>query len=64
MPFADGSFDKVIVNGLFNLNPDREAIFRELGRVLRPGGKAFVAELILTEPLPPEMEVDETEWFR
>ena len=64
LPFDDKSFDKVIINGLFNLNPGREVIFRELARVLRPGGKAFVAELILTEPLPPEMEVDETEWFR
>jgi SAM-dependent methyltransferase len=51
----DGAWaDAALVNGLFNLNPAREAIFRELARVVRPGGAVFSAELILREPLPSE----------
>ncbi len=61
LPFVDESFDVVLVNGIFNLNPDRTAIFREMHRVLRPGGQAFVAELIVK----PEAQVPDTpgNWF-
>lgn len=38
IPFADGSFDVVLVNGIFNLNPNRAGLFQELARVIRPGG--------------------------
>ena len=62
LPLADGSVDAVLVNGIFNLNPARAAIFAELGRVVRPGGRVHAAELILREPLAEE---DRTEagWF-
>lgn len=63
MPVADGSVDIALVNGIFNLNPAREAIFRELARVLRTGGAVYAAELILREPLPEEARADETNWF-
>jgi SAM-dependent methyltransferase len=63
LPLADRSADVALVNGIFNLNPAREAIFRELARVLRPGGTAWVAELILREPLSEEVRVDPTNWF-
>ena len=51
LPLPDASVDVALVNGIFNLNPGRQAIFGELFRVLRPGGAVFAAELILTEPL-------------
>ena len=41
--------DVILVNGIFNLNPAREAIFRELVRVVRPGGELFGAEIIVRE---------------
>lgn len=63
LPLADGSIDLAIVNGIFNLNPAREAIFRELGRCVRSGGRLYAAELILREPLPPEAQASEQDWF-
>jgi len=63
LPLRDASVDVVLVNGIFNLNPAREAIFRELARVLRPGGTLFAAELILSEPLPAEVCASESNWF-
>ena len=47
LPLEDASIDVAIVNGIFNLNPAREAIFRELARVVRPGGDVFGAEIIV-----------------
>lgn len=63
LPLEDRSMDVALINGIFNLNPDRAAIFRELARVLRPGGVVFAAELILREPLPPEERADPSNWF-
>lgn len=63
LPIAAASFDAALVNGIFNLNPARRAIFAELARVLKPGGMAFVAELILKEPLPPDIRACEANWF-
>jgi arsenite methyltransferase len=59
----DAAIDVALVNGIFNLNPARDLIFRELARVVRPGGTVYGAELILREPLPPEEQVSETNWF-
>lgn len=63
LPLADRSVDVALVNGIFNLNPEREAIFHELARVLRPGGTAWAAELILHEPLSEQVRADPTNWF-
>ena len=63
LPAADGEIDVAIVNGIFNLNPARQAIFHELARVIKSSGKLFAAELILREPLPPETLASETDWF-
>lgn len=62
MPFADGCFDAALANGIFNLNPRREEIFAELARVLRPGGRAWGAELILNGPLDEEAR-SRASWF-
>jgi arsenite methyltransferase len=63
LPIRDGEIDVAIVNGIFNLNPARDAIFRELGRVVRGGGAVYAAELILSQPLPSETRTSETDWF-
>jgi ubiquinone/menaquinone biosynthesis C-methylase UbiE len=63
LPLGDGSVGVAIVNGIFNLNPAREAIFRELARCLHPGGRLYAAELILREALPPESKASESNWF-
>jgi arsenite methyltransferase len=63
LPIRDGEIDVAIVNGIFNLNPAREAIFHELARVVRPTGTVYAAELILSQPLPPEARANESDWF-
>ncbi len=64
LPFPDGSFEVVLANGIFNLNPERTAIFYEIRRILRNGGQFFGAELILKEPLSQETRADPDNWFR
>ncbi len=63
LPVPDESIDLAIVNGIFNLNPARTAIFTELARVIRSGGSLAVAELILREPLPPEVVASDASWL-
>lgn len=63
LPLRDGVADVALVNGIFNLNPGRAAIFGELARVVRPGGAVFAAELVLREPLPPTTQFSEADWF-
>lgn len=63
IPADDACFDVAIVNGIFNLNPARDEIFRELARVVRPGGAVFAAELILKRPLPPDVASSDEDWF-
>jgi arsenite methyltransferase len=63
LPFKSASVDVALVNGLFNLNPAREAIFQELARLVRPGGSVFAAELILKEPAPAGEAGNLDDWF-
>jgi len=63
LPVEDAEIDIAMVNGIFNLNPMRDAIFRELARVVRHGGTVFAAELILSRPLPSEAQASEANWF-
>jgi arsenite methyltransferase len=62
LPIPNESVDIALLNGIFNLNPMREAIFRELARVIRSDGAVYAAELILKEPLPSEFRND-SNWF-
>jgi len=64
MPFASGRFDTALVNGIFNLCPDKSLVAGELFRVLRPGGRAVVAEISFREPLPPVDVHSIDDWFR
>jgi ubiquinone/menaquinone biosynthesis C-methylase UbiE len=63
LPLRDSSITVALVNGIFNLNPKREAIFRELARVVKTGGAVYCAELVLLGPLPPREQQCETNWF-
>ncbi len=63
LPFPDADVDAVLVNGFFNLNPARAAVFDEIARVLRPGGAVSAAELILQTPLSAEERTCESSWF-
>ena len=63
LPLVDASVDVAIVNGIFNLNPNRQKIFQELARVIRPGGSLFVAEIILKETMREEDLTNPTNWF-
>ncbi len=63
IPLRDSSIDVALVNGIFNLNPFREEIFRELGRVVRPGGRVYGAELILQSQLTESFQPGSANWF-
>ncbi|MCH7737929.1 MAG: methyltransferase domain-containing protein [Chloroflexi bacterium] len=63
VPFADGTFDVALVNGIFNLNPNRHDLFQELARVIRPGGVLFGAEIVLCDPMDEEERAGLANWF-
>ncbi|MBG3878321.1 class I SAM-dependent methyltransferase, partial [Desulfovibrio oxamicus] len=63
LPFASGSFDVVISNGVFSLIVDKPAALREIHRVLRPGGRLRLADQILDGPAPQGADVVSS-WFR
>jgi SAM-dependent methyltransferase len=52
LPVADASIDVVISNCVVNLSPEKEQVWKEIARVLKPGGIACVSDLALRAPLP------------
>jgi arsenite methyltransferase len=52
LPVADASVDVIISNCVINLSPDKPQVWREMARVLKPGGRVAVSDLALLKPLP------------
>ena len=55
LPVADNSVDVIISNCVINLSPDKPQVWREIARVLKPGGRVAVSDMALLKPLPPEV---------
>jgi SAM-dependent methyltransferase len=53
LPVADDSVDVIISNCVINLSPDKPQVWREIARVLKPGGRVAVSDIALVKPLPP-----------
>ncbi len=62
LPFPDASFDVVISNGVINLCPDKEKVFAEVARVLKPKGRMAIADIVTEKQLPENVVCDSTLW--
>ena len=61
-PLESDSVDVIISNCVINLAPDKDAVFREAYRILKPGGRMFISDMLLTAPLPAHATEDAENW--
>jgi arsenite methyltransferase len=64
LPFPDNDFDAVISNGVFNLALNKARALAEVHRVLKPGGRLLLADMVLVTALPPELGDKVENWYQ
>jgi ubiquinone/menaquinone biosynthesis C-methylase UbiE len=62
LPVDSATVDVIISNCVINLTPDKLASFKEIHRVLRPGGRILIADLVTEGPLPPDVRASAAAW--
>lgn len=62
LPTPDASVDAVISNGVINLSPEKERVFREVARALKPGGRLALADIVTERPLPEGVTCNANLW--